>query len=393
MQAALKEQMLTVLRGALNEQSVKLDTPLDLPALTAEAGRHGIENMLFYGARAAGKDKNDPEMRTLLRTVGQRIFITENQIAEAEAVCAAFENAGIDYLPLKGMTLRDLYPSADMRTMGDVDILIRVEQYPLIEKTLQEQGFTFELESAHEYNWKKPGILYLELHKALFASYETDFFPIFGDGWDKAQRVGDTHRHVLSFEDQFLYVFVHFAKHYRGGGVGLRHLTDIAMYLRSGKLHDIAYIEQQLKALHMLEFYHNILDVIAAWLENGEMTEKVAFILQQVWSSGVYGTPEAHRTANAERAASGSAKTAKLNYAWRLIFPCYRDMALKYPFLKKAPVLTPLMWPVRWVTAGILRPRHVAHRYRNMQAVSVEDIANRQDALRFVGLKATADRK
>lgn len=392
MQTALKEQMLTVLRGALNDEPVMLDTPLELPALSTEAARHGIENMLFFGARAAGKDKNDPEMKALLRTVGQRIFVTENQITEAEAVCAAFEKAGIDYLPLKGMTLRELYPAVDMRTMGDVDILIREQQYPLIEKVLKEQGFTFVLESGHEYNWKKQGVLYLELHKALFASYETDFYSVFGDGWERAQRVDDTHRHTLSFEDQFLYVFVHFAKHYRGGGVGLRHLADIAMYLRNGNIQDTMYVEQQLKALHMLEFYHNILDVIAAWLGDGEMTEKSAFILQQIWTSGVYGTLEAHRTADAERAATGSVKTAKIRHIWQLLFPFYGNMALKYPILKKAPALLPILWPVRWVTAGLLHPRHTIKKGNAVKAVSVNDIRDKQQALRYVGLEPMADR-
>lgn len=392
MDAVLKQQMLTLLRGALNGQSVTLDAPLDLPALTKQAQRHGIENMLFFGARAAGKDKNDAEMKALLHMVGQRIFYTENQLAEAEAICAALEAAQIDHLPLKGMAIRSLYPSEDMRTMGDVDILIRAEQYPQIQQILKANGLVFDLESMYECNWEKPGVLYLELHKSLFADYEKDFYRVFGDGWDRAVRVKDSHRYTLSPEDDFLYVFVHFAKHYRGGGVGLRHLADIAMYLRNGHITDYAYIERQLTALHMLEFYRNILDVIDVWLGEGTATEKTDFILQQIWTSGVYGTPEAHRTANLERAATGSVKMAKLRHVWLLIFPTYADMQLKYPILKKAPVLLPFMWPVRWVTAGVLHPKKAVQKGNAVASVSATDIRNKQQALRYVGLEPMADR-
>lgn len=393
MDTVLQQQMLTLLRGALNHESVSLDASADFAALVRHAERHGIENMLYFGAVAAGKHKKDPEMVALLHKVGERIFVTENQIAEAEAVCAVFDKAGIDHLPVKGMVLRSLYPEADMRTMGDVDILIRPEQHERIRALMPTLGFSFVLESAHECSWGKPGILYMELHKALFAEYETDFYPVFGDGWGLAKQVGDTHRFTLSPEDHFLYVFVHFAKHYRGDGVGFRHLIDVIILLRNGGLTDFAYIERQLKTIGMLEFYRNILDVIDVWLGDGVPNEKTEFILTQIWNNGVYGTDEGHLTATAERAAGRSLKTAKLNYAFHLLFPHYRDMVLKYPFLKKAPIMLPFMWPVRWVTAGVLRPRHAVQRYRNMQAVSIADIANRQDALRYVGLKPAADRK
>ncbi len=393
MDTVLQQQMLTLLRGALNQESVSLDTSVDFAELVQHAQRHGIENMLYFGAAAAGMSKSDPQMQALLRKVGERIFVTENQIAEAEAVCAAFDQAGIDYLPVKGMVLRSMYPNSDMRTMGDVDILIRTEQQDAINQLMPTLGFVFVLESAHECNWGKPGILYMELHKSLFADYETDLYPVFGNGWNLAKQEDATHRYTLSPEDHFLYVFVHFAKHYRGGGVGLRHLSDVAVMLKNGHLTDYSYIEQQLRAMDMLDFYRNVLDVIDVWLGDGMPTEKTDFILREIWGSGVYGTHEGHLTAHVERAASGAVENAKRNYAWKLLFPSYREMALKYPFLKKASFLMPFMWPVRWITAGLLRPRHAAQRYRNMQAVSTADIANRQEALRFVGLKPTADRK
>lgn len=392
MEEILQTQMLMLLRGALNEQMLTVDTPPDIPQLAKEAARHGIENMLFFGVRAAGVDKNDPQMKTLLHTVGRHIFITENQIAEANAVCAAFDKAGIAYLPVKGMVLRELYPSADMRTMGDVDILIREQQIPQIKELLTSLGFTFVLESVHEYVWEKKGVLYLELHKSLFAEYETDVFPVFGSGWELAIAPESGCHYTLSPEDHFLYVFVHFAKHYRGGGIGLRHLSDIVICLRNGGIKNWQYVEQQLQRVQMLEFYKNVRAAIDEWLGDGPLSEKSAFILRQIWTSGVYGTPEAHRTADAERATTGSLKMAKANRIQKLLFPSRLDMALQYPVLKKVPVLLPFFWVVRFVRVALFRPGQAVSRSKGLHDVSVEDIRDRQQALRYVGLSPMADR-
>ena len=42
---------------------------------------------------------------------------------------------------LKGALLREMYPEADMRLMGDVDILIKSEQYDGIRQIMLDLGF------------------------------------------------------------------------------------------------------------------------------------------------------------------------------------------------------------------------------------------------------------
>lgn len=383
----VQEQLLYLLRLALKNESADCAASFDIPALMALAKRHGVFGMLYFGLLAAGVDKNNPDMRSLWRVVGHDIFYTENQFDEVNAVLAAFEQAGIAHMQLKGMVLRNVYPAPEMRVMGDMDILVKTSQFPQIDKVMQALGFTFVVESAHEYIWKKD-FLQLELHKYLFAAQEKDFYGLYGDGWKLCKQVGDSCRYTLSPEDQFIYVFLHFLKHYRNSGIGLRHLTDMVVLLQEGKIKDFDYVKQQMDALGVGTFYQHVRDTIAMWMEGAPSTPQAAYILQTVCDNGSFGTADTRRTADIEaHAAHRSPKTARFWRIFSLLFPSSFGMKMKYPFLRKVPFLIPLMWPVRWVHLLLCNPSIAGNRIKEVQMVSVEDIQSKRDALAFVGLQ------
>ena len=153
------------------------------------------------------------------------------QMEALEAIFSAFEKEGITYMPLKGTLLKDLYPSPEMRTMGDADILIRPEEYKRIEKIMVGLDCRFESESDHEYNWLAANGTHIELHKCLIPSYNKDYYAYFGDGWRFAHPCeGSRFRHEMSPEDTFVFLFTHFAKHYRDQGVGMKYVVDFYVF-------------------------------------------------------------------------------------------------------------------------------------------------------------------
>ena len=389
----VKDMLFTLLRSGLKGETVTVGEPFPFEEIVGEATRHGVENILFYGLRAAGFTVKDPRMKALLHTVGESIFVNENQVATANSVCEAFEKNGIAYMPLKGLVLRDMYPAAEMRTMGDVDILIKTEQYPAICEILRSLGFTSVLESVYELVWQKDGVLYLELHKSLFPTYDTDFYAEFGDGWDRAARQGDTCRYALSLEDTFVYLLTHFAKHYLDGGIGFRHLADLWVYLQAHPDLDTARMLPVLERLHLRAFYENVVYALSVWMEDAPITPAAAAILHTVWASGVYGTAEDHRIAGAERHTVTSASQMKRRHFLSFMFPPFELMSYAYPVLKKAPFLLPFVYIWRFITKALLRPKQVLQRSKDVITVTEDDVKNRQEALRLVGLLPAADRK
>ena len=211
-------------------------------------------------------------MMQLFQKYCRHLQISEAQLRQVKRICAAFEENGIDYLPLKGCRMKGLYPKPELRFMGDADILIRTEQYPAVIPIMEALGFAEGAESDHELHWKHPE-LNLELHKRLIPTYNQDFYRYFGDGWGRAIRCSG-HGWEMKPEDEWIYLFLHFTKHFRDGGIGCRHVIDLWVYLRHHDHMDDSYIRAELKRLQLLEFHENMRRLLAVWFEEAKTDEK-----------------------------------------------------------------------------------------------------------------------
>ena len=130
---------------------------------------HQLISLAYSGALNCGIDQKHPTMTALFQPYFQHALISEKQMAALRKLFLCFEKHAIDYLPLKGCNMKPRYPKPELRSMGDADILIRVDQYPDIVPILEQLGFSHVVESDHEFVWKSKA-LYLELHKRLIPS-------------------------------------------------------------------------------------------------------------------------------------------------------------------------------------------------------------------------------
>ena len=372
----LQKGIITMIRCAVTGQPGTLPEGFSMADAMETVRSHQIGTLIYQGALLCGIPKTTPEMRQLFALYVRCLAHSEGQLAAIRQLFVAFDDHGIDYLPLKGCNMKPLYPKPELRLMGDADILIRTSQYAAIEPVVQALGYTRQVESDHEYIWQS-NRLHLELHKRLIPSYNKDYFAFFGDGWQlAAPRSGS--RYAMAAEDEFVYNFTHFAKHYRDGGIGLRHVTDLWVFLRSYPAMDEARLQQALSTLGLQEFYGNIRSLIACWFEDGESTEKTEFIAEFLFSSGAWGEAETHKV-------SQIAKRGRIALTRSLLFPNRFIMEQKYPVLKKCPILLPIFWPVRWVT-GLLLRRDNIRRQKELITEDASAIRSYEDALRYVGL-------
>lgn len=179
--------VIALVKSALTNEKIPLPEDFSILEAAKISTKHRIESLIYYGAVNCGIPKDDPVMKKLFRSVCAALFVSENQLREIERVFLSFEENSIEYMPLKGLVLKELYPKKDMRSMSDADVLICVEQYPKIKEIMLSLGFSEKIESDHELIWESP-LLTLELHKRLIPSYNEDFFAYFGDGWQLAKK-------------------------------------------------------------------------------------------------------------------------------------------------------------------------------------------------------------
>ena len=378
--------VVTLIRSAVTGEKLPLPEGFDLARADELIRKQSLLPMAFQGAYNCGIPL-DSELMQQYQTKYVRCMVrSERQMRAAEKIYRAFEENGIDYMPLKGANIKKLYPQPELRLMGDADILIRLEQYERIRQVMEGLGYKEGDESYHELNWKS-GELHVELHKSLFSPVRKSFYQYFGSGWDKAVKQ-DGCRYGLSDEDTFVYIFTHMAKHYHGSGVGGRHIVDLCVYLRTHPDMNEEKIERALEQLYLLDFYKNIRKLLRVWFEDVPADEKTEFISQYILSGGSWGDEETRFLTKQIRNSGGASQTKNVGIQlfWRAVFPPLEAMRYEYPILFKHGWLYPLLWPHRWIKGLLCRPKAILRKFSVLRGISDDKVQERKRALEYVGL-------
>ena len=378
--------ILTLLKSAIIQQKIALPEGFQLQDADDHINRHHIASLIYEGALLCNIPQNDIRLLQLFQKYCKALQVSERQLRELERIYNAFEENGIDYMPLKGCKMKALYPKPELRNMGDADILIRTEQYDKIRSVMQSLQFTEGEETVHELVWKSDA-LYLELHKHLIPSYNRDFYGYFGEGWARAKLLRGT-QYTMTPEDEFIFLFTHFAKHYRDGGIGCRHVVDLWVFLRSHPELDLDYIQTELKKLQLLDFYRNIRRLISTWFEDQESDSRTDFLTEFIFASGSFGQIENRVLSRAVRDANHSVLgfSGKLLYLWQTAFPGIKILREKYTILKKHSYMLPLVWLIRPFYKVLFEWRSLRQQQRNLAAFDEDGMENHQKMLHYVGL-------
>lgn len=382
-----QDMIIALVKSGLTAEPAALPDEADWNAVFLLASMHQIAPLLYSGMRYSSASAPPQCMQCFKAAVYACALSDEKQAKAFAQLSEAFEAAGVDYLPLKGINLKPLYPDSLLRVMSDLDIMIRVEQYGEIREIMTQLGFSEGEESDHELVWHGGGVK-IELHKRLIPSYNADYYAYYGDGWKLAKPVGASHRHCLGANDELIYIFTHFAKHYRDGGIGIRHLVDLYVYLNAGKPLDSWYIKEQLLQLRLFDFYCNIRRTVDAWFSCAAADEIVQFITARIFSSGSYGldTEKAIASAVRESKNHSSAAATRRRRALDVFFPPRRSLALRYPALERAPILLPLFWAVRFFDVLAHRRGDIRRAQKRIGLATDDNIRRYQAELDLVGL-------
>lgn len=349
--------VLALIKAALDGIPAVIPAGFQLDEYLAFAKVQQIEALLIIGLRKSGFSFSKEIRNRLLAAA----MISAKQMTMAKQLCAVFQEHAIDHMPLKGSVLKPLYPSEEMRSMGDVDVLVRMEQYDQIRRLMLSFGFQEGVQSDHEYIWDKDGV-HIELHKRLIPSYNKDYYAYYGEGWQLARPSGTPFRYEMSHEDTLVYLFTHYAKHYRDAGVGIRQALDLYVYRKTYLQMNESYIQEKMRLLQLDRFYENTLHMLEVWFGEATHTEASQLISDRLFAGGVFGTHENSLYSSMLKQANnhGSVKKAKALKWLKRVFPKFSGMCQLYPYLEKYPCLLPFMY----ITRGIMIVLHKRNRFK-----------------------------
>lgn len=383
----LEKGVLLLVKSAITGEKYALPDGFDLAEACAAVKRHHMVMLLYEGAMNCGIPQNDPTMQQLFQGYCRALLYSEGQQQELERLFNAFDQNHIDYLPLKGCVMKSLYPRPELRTMGDADILIRVEQYPQIIPVMKELGYEAGKESQHELVWDSPK-LHVELHKCLIPERDETqkkWNGFFREIWSRAELVAGN-RYVMSDEDTFLFLFLHFTKHYARLGIGCRHVVDLWVYLRTHPALDHAHLEKALESLNLLTFYRNIRKLIRVWFDGEDMNDTVEVIHHFVFSCGSFGNRKNGMAAEQVRNERFTNMGTKTQYLLTRFLPKAELIQREYPILKKAPWLLPVIWVIRPIKKVFVQKNFIKRSFHLLSQIDDQNISQHEQMFKAVGL-------
>lgn len=378
--------IIALIKSSVTQQPCALPEGFSIEEALSEIKRCNVVPMCYDGAILCGLPRSNPAMQQLFRGYCAALMMSERQMHEVKRLFAAFDEKGIDYMPLKGCRMKSLYPKHELRFMRDVDVLIRVEQRQELESIMKELGYVREYDSDHEIIWNSSALC-VELHKRLIPSYDKDFYTRIGDGWSYAVRTeGSCYR--MNEEDEFVYLFTHFAKHYRNGGAGCRRLVDLWVYLRSHPEMDKSLICSELDKMKLLSYYYNIYNVIDTWFNGAPSNEKTEFISDFIFASGNFGTMEnrAKYLGVISQKRDGKTPGSRLRYLLRVIFPRKEDLIDNYPVLRRHSWMLPLVWVYRFFLKLFTDRMAFSRQGKVVSSMRGNDLDEYEQIMRYVGL-------
>ena len=385
-----KKNIMEIVKSALNIEC-EVTVPEDWKKVLFYGKRHKVMPLLYYGIHNAGV-KMPAEIETqLFSNTAFNMTVNNKQLYELNAIRKEFLENKIDFIVLKGANLKQYYPKPEMRPMGDIDVLIKTDQYEIIKPIMERLGFTADKESDHELVWVK-GQIMVELHKKLIPSYNKDFYEYYGDAWKKAIPIEGSTEFNYSKEDNFIYLFTHFAKHYRDAGIGLIHIIDIFLFLENNQDMNEEYICSELQKLRLLDFFKNVKQTIEAYFKKGETNAKTDIILERVFDSGSYGNNKANAISITAKKTKNlkNKKQVRLVLFFKRVFMPYKLMCGRHKILKKAPVLLPVFWIYRifWV---LFKTKNLKKEISYLKYSSTDEVVKFYTELNTVGLDFNFD--
>lgn len=323
----------------------KLDK-MDLSGVFEVAKGHSLTAIAAYALESAGiyvKDFEEEKNKAIRKTI-----ILD---AERENVLTELEKAGIWYMPLKGIIIKDLYPQIGMRQMCDNDILFDKTKIKYLKQVMLSLGFKMVHDDfGHDIVFTKPPLSNFEMHTHLFGSGHDEKMNQYYDNVKVKLINNDNYGFHFSNEDYYIFMIAHTNKHFSRGGTGLRSLVDTYVYLNhyAGKL-DMKYIENECEKLGIAEYEKQTRDLSLHLLGGKKLTAGECKMLDYIIFSGTYGTFE--NVINNKVNKPGDIYFAKLKYIKSRLFvpirksdPKYKAYSTRYKWFYANRVRLPLLF-------------------------------------------------
>ena len=362
------------------EQTILPDQKIDADRLFSIAEQHSLAGIVYSQClKSAAQSKEWAGFRNAF--LGD-VFFYENRRSLLREIVRHFENSGIPMICMKGAAFSEYYPVPELRSMGDIDIIIRPEDRQETDRIMREE-LGYELFVDHQSVWTyllEKGRFQIEIHDRMFydpLANEVDYRAYFDRIWNHIHNapvcgIDSANLFVPEESFHFLYLMTHTAKHIVNNGSGFRAYLDMVLMCRAcADRLDWEWIKEELKKLKLLDFTKTCFSLCERWFgvemplsDKAPDEEFLRDVTQKTFEDGIFGL---ENRANARAGAAKDIKRYGNNYytgavkrVLKKLFPPYSDMQLVswYSFVDGHPWLLPFAWIYRWFYCLFRKSKH-----------------------------------
>lgn len=389
------QYLLHLLGAYIREKEPQVWEDVDWIKLVQLAQIHCVTGILGY-MTMSWPICPDQQMKASLRSVCMNtIALFARRGALAEKLSQTLSRNGIDHIVMKGYVLRGYYPVPELRTFGDIDMVIRLEDRKKSNELLRSLGYQPEADWEPVFRYIKE-VEYYEIHTEIMdvnVSDKADYRGYFRELWRYVEADGG-HCYRFRPEFHFVYLLTHLAKHVTGSGAGVRMYLDVAAYLRhfGGSL-DWDWVRQELEKLRLTEFANIVLQMVQEFFGvaspiplTAVEEETMRSFLEFTMAGGIFGRAERDSgTESLQWHSRGKETVSRTGTVVRRLFPPARAIENRYTYLQDKHWLLPAAWVHRLIKTRATWRQHTEE-MQNILTADKEEVRKIQKLYEKLGL-------
>ena len=334
----------------------------------------GISPILAYMDKKWDIISDENIKKELVDCYYQTIAVNFNKANMFEIISQELSENKIPHMPVKGWYIRTLYPVPELRTFGDIDILINKQDRQKTDKIFTENGYSLKDNWEPTYSYDKSA-LRCEVHTELMDSdigKGEQVISFFSDALTSAE--ADIGERLSPQKDlHLIYLFCHLAKHLYKGGAGIRMYMDIALFLKSNSATlDFEKIYEDSKKLH-LDCFFKVLWACGEWFQidlpfeiNDIKPSSLDALKKYTFEADLFGKTRDKSIISIRNNEDGS----KGSVLKDTLFPTAEKIEERYKFVKGRKYLL----PIAWIARGFVNLKVIPQKFKYIKKVSNADM-------------------
>ena len=324
--------------------------------------RHQLQG--FFYTQCKWFMEKDPDLTELYTKIQSAALGAVYRYYSLKKVLASVQRKlsedGIPSFVIKGFEIAKYYPCPELRSMGDIDLVVHESDMSRSHESLIKQGFNNKSKGNHEWVYIKQGTAVIELHDKLLYEHvinKDEYVSFFDNVWQHVEINDNTYK--LDWNYHYIYMLIHLRKHLLYSGVGFRQFIDLALVTKNNQDLDWVWISEQLEKLQLFEFAKLCIGFCRKWfnldLPFQSIEPDTGFyqeVTEKIFANGVFGFDNPENISNVLMTEIHDTKKPLLVMIRRLIwlvYPDYKSMSYSkdYSFVRGRPYLLPFAWVLR----------------------------------------------